>query len=96
MSAQENRLLDRIAAAWDDEADRWLYRDATWMTENKGRAGHEVCRCDDSGYAGEFSEVHRFKTRDDAERALERLRGRACARRAIGLVAAPSPVSARE
>jgi hypothetical protein len=92
--AEELALLDEIAAAWADEWDRWLYRDATWLSENRGRAGHEVCRADDSGFAGEFSEVHRFGSAGEAKDALGDLRDRACARRVLALAtgnAEPAP-----
>jgi hypothetical protein len=74
----DNKALDKIARAWEDEYERWLERDARWLT-----GAFEVCRCDDSGCAGEFSEVHRFSTYRASELGLLRLRRRACARTVV-------------
>lgn len=78
-------VVERVARAWEGEYERWT------MRTNKGvEFPFEVCRFDDSGLAGEFSEVHGFAVRWDAHVAFEEMRKAASARAAIKSLREPS------
>lgn len=57
-------MIERVARAIDDERKRWGGR--TNKMRDDGRI-YEIVRHDDSGFAGEFSEVHAFASYADSE-----------------------------
>lgn len=63
-------MIERMTRAYEDEKERWIMRDATWLKESQS---YEVCRFDDSGFAGSFDEVRRHKHSDEAKADLDKV-----------------------
>lgn len=83
----EATVLERVAEAYEAERERWVGR------TNKAEAKpYEICRFDDSGFAGSFSEIHSFATYEESAAALDQLRNAASARAAVEAMREP-PIS---
>jgi len=52
-----SEMIERVATAWKDEFKRWVGRTNKMRDDDKC---YEVCRFDDSGFTGSFSEIHAF------------------------------------
>lgn len=72
-----SEMTERVADAWMDEWDRWVVR--TNKLRNDGLI-YEVCRFDDSGLAGSFSEIHPFADATTSAVALGEFRRTRAAR----------------
>lgn len=60
-----SEMVERVAEAIEDERDRWIGRTNKMRDDAKF---YEVCRVDDSGEAGSFSEIHAFAGYAESER----------------------------
>jgi hypothetical protein len=85
-----NEMIEAVAKAWHDEFDRWIQRDARFLG-----LGFQVCRFDDSGNAGEFSEEHSYDTAELAESEFQRKRDNRSARAAIAAMRKPTEAMLR-
>ena len=83
-NAKRSAGFERAVEAVRDEGDRWIMRDAVWLN-----GFHEVCRVENFDVAGAFSEVHQFKTEDEAVEALADLRDAAIVRVVVAAVREP-------
>lgn len=76
--------LEKVARAIEDERSRWVGR--TNKMRGDGKI-YEICRFDDSGFAGSFSEIHGFADYAESCLFMEIARQERCGRAAIEAMA---------